>query len=183
MKALFAAALAATFFVPVSIGMAEGPTPAVTPGVVGILSPNGTFKPLYNSIVQTSAQTNKYYSGIINTTINIAATTPVAGALQCSVTATVSGVSATGLADAVIDSASAIATGSGTSYTCVVKQPYKWGLYANSGTPTTKDSVIMSYQITSIGAGGLSRLVSSSFDVMTVPASNATTTFTVPARI
>lgn len=180
MKALFAAAIAAAFFVPVSAGLAEGP--AVTPGVVGILSPNGTFKPLYNSIVQSSTQTNKYFSGIINTTINITATTPVLGGLQCTVTATVSGTSAAGLVDTVMDTASAVATGSATNYTCVVSQPYKWGLFANTGTPTTKDSVIMTYTITSVGGAG-ERLVSSSFDVMSVPANNATTTFTVPARI
>ncbi|HSZ73639.1 MAG TPA: hypothetical protein VK779_02380 [Rhizomicrobium sp.] len=40
----------------------------------------------------------------------------------------------------------------------------------------------MSYQITSVGGTGR-RLVSSTFDVMNVPANNATTTFTVPARI
>lgn len=180
MRGLFAAAIAAAFFVPVSAGLAQGP--AVTPGVVGILSPNGTFKPLATTAILAGTQTNKYYSGIITTTINITATTPVLGGLQCSTTATVSGTSAAGLADMVIDTASAVATGSGTSYTCVITQPYKWGLFANSGTPLTKDSVTMSYQITSVGGAG-ERLVSSSFDVMAVPANNATTTFTVPARI
>jgi uncharacterized membrane protein YqgA involved in biofilm formation len=182
MKTLFAAAIAAAFFVPVALGVADAAPPVVDNGVVGILSPNGTFKPLHNSIVQSSTQTSKYYQGVITTTISITATTPVLGGLQCGVTAAVSGVSAAGLADTVIDTASAVATGSGTSYTCVVTQPYKWGLFANTGTPTTKDSVTMSYQITSVGGAG-ERLVSSSFAVMSVPANNATTSFAVPARI
>ena len=183
MKALFAAAIAAAFFVPVSIGWADGP--AVTPGVVGVLSPNGTFKPLTNSVLQSSTQTSKFYSGIIGTTINIAVATPLSvnAIVQCTVTASVTGTSAAGLTDVVIESDTVIATGNSSVMSCQPVIPYKWGLFANTGTPIIKDSVTMTYNVTAIAPPSANRSTTSTFDVMSVPANNATTTFTVSARI
>jgi hypothetical protein len=101
----------------------------------------------------------------------VATSTPI----QCSVTASVSGSSAT-VFDSITEVGSVAATRSGSTATCHILMPYRWTLF------DTGDIVRLSYAVTAV-TGENGRSSESSFETIAVPANNATTTYVIDARI
>ncbi len=155
-------------------------------GIVGVLAPNGTFRPMIVVQPASATPTPRVFAGTITAALNIVIASPLpAGAtVHCGLSATVEGLSDAGQTDVVLDSDQVAATGvTATAATCQFTLPYQWGLFGNTPNATIRDTVSLSYSITAINATGDGRQNSVSFGTIAVPAAGAFTNFTLNARI
>jgi hypothetical protein len=148
------------------------------PGILGYLDPNtGAFRPVPAADEITDALTT--FGGTI--TVSFAITVKSTGLTNVSCTIEVSVIDAsTSSARIYGESATAAATGSGTTRTCKVTLPYAWALATQAS-----DNMTTSYFVT--GGGSVSALARSStlsqLDTRKVPANGATTALTAAVTL
>jgi hypothetical protein len=159
---------------------------AITRGIPGYLDPHtGVFKlaPSMNVLdADAIAAASTTVGGKIVTafTINVQSAIPATAKIGCSVQATVLDVAT---ANTIFETATVVATRSGTTATCTVTIPYSWTL----GSAAT-DKVILNYLITapvlaSATTALPSRTSSQGMGQIAVPANGVTTNKTVSATI
>jgi hypothetical protein len=147
------------------------------PGILGYLDPNtGAFRPVPAADETTDALTT--FSGTI--TVSFAITVKSTGLTNVSCTIEVSVVDAPSSPRIYGESATAAATGSGTTRTCKVTLPYAWALATQAS-----DNMTTNYFVT--GGGSVSALARSStlspLDTRKVPANGATTALTAAVTL
>jgi len=158
---------------------ANGPKP----GILGYLDPHtGAFRPVPSATEESpdpAALTT--VGGTITVTLTITVKSTVLAKFSC--TAEVSmlddiTVSPRGYSE----SATAAATGSGTTRTCVLTIPYSWALATQAS-----DSMTTSYGVFGIGSGGNAGTQRTSglspLDSRKVPANGGTTTLTAAVTL
>ena len=149
------------------------------PGILGYLDPNtGAFRPVPAADETTDALTT--FGGTI--TVSFAITVKSTGLTNVSCTIEVSVLDAlTSSPRSYGESATAAATGSGTTRTCKVTLPYAWALATQAS-----DNMTTSYFVT--GGGSVSAPVARSstlspLDTRKVPANGATTALTAAVTL
>jgi hypothetical protein len=148
------------------------------PGILGYLDPNtGAFRPVPASDETADALTT--FGGTI--TVSFTITLKSTGLTNVSCTIEVSVLDAlTTTPRSYGESATAAATGSGTTRTCKITLPYSWSLATQAN-----DNMTTSYFVT--GGGSVSALARSStlspLDTRKVPANGATTALTAAVTL
>jgi hypothetical protein len=182
MKLGYAATLT---FAAMAVCSAASAAPAARPsdGVLGVLKPDGTFRPtvLHRDGARTSptAVTGRF---ILKLKIFVVSALPADTPVQCSLDVTVNGIGAGGELDAVSESVQGTATGTGNVVSCLLTLPYEWHLFADSGGAIEPDSVVLSYGITALN-GNVGRVQSVTFDSIGVPDNGKSTVYTEETRI
>jgi hypothetical protein len=155
-------------------------------GIQGYLDPRtGAFHPI-PAVAEPDAEppATVTYGGklVFKFTITVAATISATAKIACSVDASVTDTNGASF-NFFDESASALATRSGTTATCTVNIPYSWKL-ANGGT----DMVAMTYvisapsEITVATDAYPNRLSSASLTSIKIPLNGATTTTNISAK-
>ena len=154
-------------------------------GILGYLDPRtGAFRPL----AQTSAENEQAKAATASPTtgklvfvfsITIASTLASTETIICTSTASIIEI-ANGGALAIDETATVIATRSGSKASCTVTIPYSWSLPS-----ITTDMVSLGYSISAVNAAtvGVARLSSHSLPSINVPASGSTTMQDISATI
>jgi hypothetical protein len=150
------------------------------PGILGYLDPNtGAFRPVPASDETTDALTT--FGGTI--TVSFAITVKSTGLTNVGCTIEVSVLDAlTSGARSYGESATAAASGTGTTRTCKVTLPYAWALATQAS-----DSMTTSYFVTGSGGSVSAPVARSStlspLDTRKVPANGATTALTAAVTL
>jgi hypothetical protein len=147
-------------------------------GVVGILSPSGTFRPLSRT-PRSAAGPSTTITGklVLNLTITVASSIPTSTPILCELQANVQGSDTTSFIDDIYETAVTAAARSGRQATCTVTLPYEWTLAA----PT--DTLSLNYAVNAVGANEVGRNSEVLFDTRSVPNNGVTTTYTLSGRI
>jgi len=148
-------------------------------GILGYLDPRtGAFRPVPSaSEVDPAALTT--FGGTITVTLTV--TLKSAGLTTIACTADVSVLDAvTTSPRSYIESATAAATGSGTTRTCTLTIPYAWALATQAS-----DSMTTSYGVIGTGTSAVTQRTSalSPLDTRKVPANGATTALTAAVTL
>jgi hypothetical protein len=171
----------------VTAGAAQAGPASPPNGVLGVLSSNGTFRPVLGAGHDgVPPPPPKTFVGTLKLTLNITvdSSLPTGTGILCGLNAGVTGVSETGNIDVIEDVGQKLAGGSGSTATCTVEVPYSWRLTAYDGSDAVSpDQVSLSYTITAIGTGQQGRTTLESFDTIAVPKNGKTTAYTLSARI
>ena len=152
-------------------------------GMVGILSPDGTFRPMMqHGIADTTSASTVTGKLELSLSVDIQTKLPSKTVILCSLSASVEGISASGVADSIEETGEVPASVSGSTATCKPTIAYEWHLFANSSSAEVRDGITLSYQIVAVTADG-GRTSTVSFATIAVPANNKTTSFSEAARL
>lgn len=163
-----------------------GQSSSVSHGIRGYLDPKtGAFHPI-PTVEESDAEppATATYGGkfVFKFTINVAATISASAKIACSADVSVTDISGASY-NYFDETASALATRSGTTATCTVNIPYSWKL-ASGGT----DMVSLSYVISAPSEISVAtdaypnRLSTASITSIKVPLNGATTTTNISAK-
>jgi hypothetical protein len=149
-------------------------------GVLGILGPTGTFRPLLAHPSASAAVTPTTVTGTLSLQLTIKIFSPIrpSTGLQCELDAAVEGLDAQfNITDSILETATAPATRTGSQAVCVVKLPYQWMLNG------PKDTLSLNYSVVTTGSGGPGRTGNVSFATRSIPKNGATTSYSFTGRI
>lgn len=161
------------------------PFSTAKPGVTGILSADGTFRPFLQQST-ASTPTVKTVTGTLELklTISVASSLPSNATIRCALSATVVGVADGTHTDSIEETAEVPATVSGSTATCKPVIPYEWHLFANTSSALSRDSVSLTYSVTATSSSNPDGRTSAvSFTQIAVPANASTTSFSEAGRI
>jgi hypothetical protein len=147
-------------------------------GVLGVLTPSGTFRPVMVRPLTSGAAETVTGKFIMKLTITIASTIPASTPILCDLDTSTLGQNASyEFVDEIFETASALATRSGSTAVCTVTLPYQWILHLSS------DTVSLSYNVTAVGSTGTDRTSSIYYETISVPKNGVTTSFDLTGTI